>query len=406
MQGIATIHHTALAHDDISISCYENEIPAFAAGALDSIYANIYSSLPYLSLYNSLDNLSTYVVREGGKIVTLFLFKRCDRRVEVLNKFFHTDAKEISRFASFIFKRYGSASMISFPTVAADLVKLPFPFRQATLTEDFVLKLPATVADYDASLGSSTRRTAKAGMRKLLAKYPSASVQFYSGDQIQERHLRRIAELYIARLEAQNVAYDPKIAERRVALAKQYPTIVGAITIDGELCAGSIMYRVGDNYFASMLAHDPSYNDDHIGFLCAYRTVCESIERGGREFHFGQTRFRYKENLRCVPRHMKCVEVYRSRLQLLMNLRTVARLAVKERIQQLELWLRSPQRRDKLFTRTAASSLLSVRRLYARLRHAPEPEVVPELPKATVSSLQEHRLAEQKRKVERPGNHG
>lgn len=354
------------ASPQVTATIYEREIPCFVANEIEKLYKNIHASVGYLKLNTRFKNVNTYVARTGDVILTIFLFEFERGKIDVLNQFIKVDQQEIDRFVQFVFAHFPDASVVTFPTIDATISSLSRPYRQVTLTDDFVIALPESVQQYEASLGKSTRRNTKACLNKLNRKFNAVSFEFYLNDQIDESHIRYIAELHRARLASQNVPCDASVAECRLQLSRECDTMVGLVVIDGRICAGSISYRVGENFFASMLAHDPDYNDDRVGFLCAYRTVCEGIARGGKEFHFGQARFRYKDNLLCVRRDMSRLEIYRSNTQLLLNFRRVAKMALKGKFQQLELWSKDPKRQHGAMPRFTANSMIFLKRCYHR----------------------------------------
>ena len=350
--------------EDIRIDYYELDIPPVLENALGPLYQNIHSCLAYFKLYSAVKDINSYVERRHHQITAIFLFEFKNGKITVLNQFIKADQEQVERFSRFVFTRFGTATLIIFPVIETVINRLSFPFRQATLTDDFIVPLPKTVAHYEAGLGKSTRRTTRACINKLHKKYSDVRFEFYENDAVDEQHIRCIANMHKARLRTQHVPVDALVTERRVKLAKECDTMVGLVRIDGRICAGSISYRVGDHYFASMLAHDPHYNADRVGFLCAYHTVCESIKRHAKAYHFGQSRFRYKENLLCVRHPMNHVEIFRSRGQLIRHYRRVIKMIFKGSILRLELWSNDPVRQAHALPRGIINTIHFVRRLY------------------------------------------
>src|SRR6476661_7667474 len=119
---------TVTTHNDISITCYDNDVPPFVAGEMDRLYGNIFSSLIEFSVYGWVaGTTSTYVVSRGGQIVTLLLFKRSHGRVQVLNESIHLSAEDIQRFADFAFQRYPDVQAISFKAIETEEGEISFP---------------------------------------------------------------------------------------------------------------------------------------------------------------------------------------------------------------------------------------------------------------------------------------
>ncbi|RLM48880.1 GNAT family N-acetyltransferase, partial [Halorubrum sp. Atlit-28R] len=94
-------------------------------------------------MYGSLaGNTSTYVVREGNKIVTVFLFVRMGAKVKVFNEVVRISDRDIARFAEYVFAAYKKVMVISFHAIQADIRRLRFPYQQFNCSEDIVLTLP------------------------------------------------------------------------------------------------------------------------------------------------------------------------------------------------------------------------------------------------------------------------
>src|SRR5207245_3753907 len=129
--------------------------------------------------------------------------------------------------------------------------------------------------------------------------------------------------------------------------------LVGVATVDGRVCAGVICSRSAANYFMHVIAHDPTYDEYRLGKLCCYLTICECINRGGKEFHFLWGRYEYKYRLLGVQRDLDHLTVYRSRAQFLLNGNLVLKNAYKGYGRQAKRWLLDPKRADSLIGKIA-----------------------------------------------------
>jgi hypothetical protein len=164
--------------------------------------------------------------------------------------------------------------------------------------------------------------------------------EVYAGADIDEAQVRGIIELNRARMAGKNRSsyIDDAEAERIVHFAKRYG-LMSVMSIDGRVCAGAINFRVGDNYFLKVIAHDPAYNDYRLGTLCCYLTICECIARGGRDYHFLWGRYEYKYRLLGVQRDLDHVALYRSRLQMGLNGRRALGNACKRAVLHTRSWV-------------------------------------------------------------------
>ncbi|WP_460839355.1 GNAT family N-acetyltransferase [Noviherbaspirillum agri] len=348
----------------LSIRCHDNEIPPFADEALRQLYGNLFSSLAYNKVFGGAENASTYVVRDGEEIVCVWLFRHEGNVVRVINEGMRPDRDEVMRFASTVFASYPSAHMIAFHAIQAQRWQLPYPSQQYHCLEDMVLQMPRTAADYLASLGKSTRSYVNRYLNKLKRDFPGFRFQAFEAVQIQPQQVHEIIELNRSRMQGKGKVSinDEKTAQRILRLSQQCG-FIGAIMIDGRICAGTINYRVGDNYFLEVLAHDPVYNDYRIGTLCCYLTICECIARGGKEYHFLWGQDEYKSRLLGVQRDLDHVVIYRSRLHVLRHIPEVLRNLSGAWARRLRMWLRQARRENSFMARLVSAAVLGIKSL-------------------------------------------
>lgn len=346
----------------VTISIYENDVPAFIEAEMDRIYGSIYSSLAQFRIYNDGRDTSTYIVREGGETVTVFLFQLHDRSVRVVNEVINIGQEDVARFAHYIFSAFPFATSISFKAVDTDLRKLPFPYQRFNHLEDIVLTLPASADEYLAQLGKNTRRNIKRYTKKVKETFPSFEFQIGIAGEIDETTIHEIVDLNRARMAGKNKvsSIDQHEAERFFSLARECG-LVGVVKINGRICAGAISFRAGSNYFLNVIAHDPQYDDYWLGILCCYFTICECIAREGAEFHFLWGEYDYKYAFLGVKRDLDNLAVYRSRLHYLLNGRTALRMAFNGYLRQARQWLHNAKRQDSPLSKIALSSFNRLR---------------------------------------------
>ncbi len=297
----------------VSTFCYENEIPSFVEPELDRIYGNFFSTLTHFRESGRLENVSTYVVFVDGQVTAVILFYRNQRKVHVLNEVINLDQDEARQFSNYIFSTYGSVDVISFHAVQADSVSFRRPYQRINCLEDIVLTLPSVTEDYFTCLGKSTRKTIKNYTNKLKRDFPSFDSKTYMTKEANEEQIRTIIELSRVRLLASGKisAFDEEAIKRIIKSVRMYGLTCVA-TINGKICAGSISYRVGENYFMHVCAHDSFYDNYRLGMLYRYITICECIRQRGRECHFLWGRQEYKFSLLGVQRDLHDLVIYRS----------------------------------------------------------------------------------------------
>jgi hypothetical protein len=335
------------ASDEIEISCYENDVPAFIEADMELLYGNIYSSLAQFRIYSDGCDVSTYIARRSGQVVTIFLFRQRGNCIDVLNETIHVSRNDVMYFVRYAFASFPGVAAIRFKAVHTDIESLPFPFQRYNHVEDIVLTLPETADAYFEMLGKGTRRNFKRHMRQLQERVPGCQYKIMIGQDIDERAIRAIVELNRMRMAGKNKTsgIDDLEMQRTIRLAKECG-MVGIIEIDGRICAGAIGFCAGDNYFLNILAHDPRYDQYWLGILCCYHTICECIARGGKEFHFLWGEYDYKYMLLGVRRELDNLVIYRSRKHQLLNTGIAIETAYKGTLRKLRVWLHAASRRD------------------------------------------------------------
>jgi CelD/BcsL family acetyltransferase involved in cellulose biosynthesis len=353
--------------EEIEISCYENDVPAFIEPELEQLYGSIYASLAQFRIYSDGSDTSTYIARRGGQPVAIFLFRLRGNAVHVLNETFRVERAEVACFARHVFASYPEVAIIRFKAVDTDVDRLPYPFQRHNHVEDIVLALPPSAEAYFEMLGKGTRRNFRRHLRQLDERVPGWRYRLAVGRDIDDQEVRAIVELNRKRMarKSKSSDIDDLETQRIIRLAKECG-IVGVIEIDGRVCAGTIGFRAGDNYFLNVLAHDPAYDQYWLGILCCYNTICECIARGGREFHFLWGEYAYKTMLLGVKRDLDNLIVYRSRRHQLLNAGVAVRAWAAGAMRSLRTWMHAQSHRDTLPARIALRLLDRFRNLRRR----------------------------------------
>lgn len=352
------------AYGDVAISCYEQKVPAFIEAEIDWLYGHLLCSLSNFEVARNLQGVSTYIARRSGVAIAIFLFRHEQGKVTVANEFIELDQDAATLFTQYIFTRFPAVHLISFRKVHPAFLRLPYPHQAVTCTEDFVVNLPGSVEEYQSALGKNMRRNIKRYTATLQQDFPSYRYQVHVQQDIAEKDLRDIIQLNRVRMAGKNIVsrIDEEEADWIVALAKRCG-IVGVATIDGRVCGGAIGFRIGDNYFMHVIAHDPAFNDYSLGILCYYQTICEGIARKGKRFHLLPGRYEYKYRLLGELREIASVDIYRSRLHALAFSGRIASTACQGYMLKTKLWLLDAERRNDRASRYAAKVVRTLRAL-------------------------------------------
>lgn len=342
-----------------AIAIYENQVPAFVEAELERLYGTLFSTLAYFRACGGLDGVKTYVARRNGVVSAVFLFRREGERVQMINEGMVLDADEIRRFAQHMFHAPDPAGVIVFHAVQTASTLDGYLHQRYFCAEDFIVELPDTPEAYLARLGSATRKNIKRHKNRIERDFPSFQHRMVDGRTVDEQHVRTIIELNRARMAGKNKAsfIDESVTQEILRLTRECGVVYLA-TIDGRVCAGTIIFRVGSSYISKVNAHDPRYDDYRLGMVCCYLGVCAAIGEGARRFHFGQGRYEYKVALLGEHHGFDRIVLYRSPLHLLLNAKTAySSAAAGYRLRANRWFLHGTAHGTSLFWRAAARGL-------------------------------------------------
>lgn len=305
------------ASDEL-VACYVNDIPSFVEAALVQLYGALHASLPFLTSFRGLEQANSYVVTRAGRVTVVLLFRCTGGRVDVLNEMMALSSEEIHRFARYIFTNFSGTGMIHFPAVHCSLGRSPFPTQKRNAKTTYVVTLPPSVQEYANHIGKKTMAGIRYQTNKLKKTFPSLSSKIFLAEEIDAAHVREIIRFSEIRINADDpgFSYDVRAI---CALAKKCG-FLHVMFIDGRVCAGSVNYRIGDNYFGETLGQDMHFQKYSLGKLCVYQTICESIVRGGKKFYLGGGAFDFKTHLLGEPLCVDALNIYRSRTAMLRHL--------------------------------------------------------------------------------------
>lgn len=362
--GDDTMKHPIHESKTIDVSIYDDHVPNFVERHLELLYQNIFTTVARFDIYNAAKNASTYVVRKGGQVSTVFLFRREGDQVTVYNQQIKIDGHEIKQFSDLIFSKYKSVSLISFYAIETDIKALPYPFQKLNCLEDISLILPDTADEYFRNLSKSTRAAIKKNQRKMSQHFPSFRFDTYSKDEVSENQIRDIVALSRARMSGKNKRfhYNEDAIQQLIRLVRKYGTVLIATTESG-ICAGTICHHVGENFFMHVLAHDPNYNAYGLGKLCCYQSICAAIEQSAKEYHFGWGRNNYKYNMGGVNNDLYRVEIYRSLYRLTQNMRHFLEAEAFAEIRRYKLWIERVDQGNTDMDARIVSTIMMLRRV-------------------------------------------
>lgn len=356
------------------ILVFDGTPPPFAGKALEELYESLYSSLPYMEVFDSLEGASTYVSLQDGMPAAVLVFRHAHHEIAVVNEVFQLSADEMARFAAFVFKTYPAARKVSFNAVSCDQPPAGHALQCFPGTHYTIVPLPGTEKEYTDSLGKSTRKTIQYRLNRLRRDFPSFRHEVLEGDDIPEEAVLAVLDFNRMRMaEKQRVVdRDPDAAARILNLARRCG-FVSLIRMDGRICAGTIVYRAGASVMSHINAHDPHYNDYRLGTLSCYLMICESIRRKAKEVNLQWGGEEYKYALLGVDHAYVRMQIYRSYLHLLSDAKNILQRKAGIRAHAARLWLSGQAKKDTPLSYCLRSCIsLAKRKRYAgQAQHRP-----------------------------------
>jgi hypothetical protein len=340
--GHLDVHgRSCLIFDDISIT-YHESIPSSLGGELDILYGHVNSSLCHFHVKARAHDACAYVARRGGRPLAIFLLRHEGNTIRVINEMIQVDAEEIERFSRYMFGRFPSVARISFSLIGARFGNLSLPFQQHGHSEDIVISLPATPEAYHASLSRKMRQNIKQRQNGIMRDYPALQIRTFEGSGIVTEYIYDLIRLKKMNMEEKKNRFG--LTEDEIAWTVERARKGGLLTVamlEGRVCGGSLSLRLGDHYFAQLIAYDPKFRRHGLGTLCCYLTIREKILRKAKETHLGWGRNPYKFDLLGVQRNMANLDLYRSRFRYLQFSGTVLKNAATTTAQELKIYLLS-----------------------------------------------------------------
>lgn len=360
--------------ENYGVAIYPHTVPEFINEKLDELYQHMYSSYAYHVISESIDeDVHTYVANKDNEVIAAILFRIEGSTARVVTEQFRIQAEEIKRFCDSLFKAYPSLSSIIFPVVETTAGRLDLPSLVGPCTQDIVLTLPDTADSYLASLGKSTRSYVKRYLNKAKRDFPSISFTTYIRGEASEQTIRSIIELNRKRIEGKNqLSYIDQQETERIIKLVRLCGLIKVIRLNGEICAGTINFRFGENYFLKVIAHDPAYDAYGFGNLCCYLSICECIARKGKEYHFLWGKYEYKYRFMGVQKNLSTLVIYRSSAALVMNSGSVFKFYCRRCKHSMLDWAQSKARTNdssRVLDRMAFQCLNNLKKLKRHIVH-------------------------------------
>lgn len=367
-QSIQSFRDAPNAHAFLDIEHHESAIPSHMEQVLHTLYGNVFSSMPHFRVYGGLEGASSFILWEEKKPIAAFLYRTEGNKLRVLNEGMSVDEKIMTAFSEFVFRSDESVDLISFNGIAHTSKCLDFPFSQCHCTDDSVIHLPDSPGAYLQSLGKATRKNIKQYLGRIKRDFPTFEFQVYEGCTVDEQFIRDIIALNRVRFgrKGKTSAITASEEERIVAMVRACG-LIGAISIDGRFCAGSIVYRIGEHYHSWLKAHDPTYDDYRLGLIGSFLMISDCIQRGGKTYHLMWGREPHKALLNSELHNFSNLTIYRDHAAALRNCAMLFRHAYQHGLRQGKLWLLDMEKGSGKISYPVRAGMNSVRKIKAWL---------------------------------------
>lgn len=297
---------------DLGATVHCAEAPEELAEELPERYSSCFSVVEYFDLYDRPSQMCAVELDDPHHVV---LFTVKGRTADVLNRVIDIEPEAVHRAEEAIFRAFPGVKRvraeIKFPPE-----ELRGPARVTLRNDDLVIDLPATVAEYRASLGKRTRQNINQYTNRLGRAHPDFHLVRFERDEISFELVEKVAQWNTVRMRRRGLVSSfeaqPATMGPLWSLLQRYGlALCGYI---GDQCvAAQLVLCVGRDTWVHTVSFDSRYEDMHLGLLMAYFTVVESIERACSRVHMLWGTPVYKQRLGAKPVPAYQVSLFRAR---------------------------------------------------------------------------------------------
>ncbi len=192
---------------------------------------------------------------------------------------------------------------------------LRHPWQRASVSEDFVLELPASVDAWHASLSARTREKLRQCLRRAQRSEPSLRFRLFHDADINERQVRAVLQMSRARMRAKGRTYGMDAPEeRRLCALMRERGQLATIEVDGRMRAGLLCTLAGNDVYMHVIAHDPAFDELRLGYVCCVLCIEAAIAQRMHRFHFLWGWYDYKARLGGQRHVLEHALLWRSRV--------------------------------------------------------------------------------------------
>jgi hypothetical protein len=236
----------------------------------------------------------------GGEERAAFLFRvTADGAALVLGRFAAPTADALAAFASAVFERHPRVGRIE--TKLMDALPEPGRVGRPVLVVgeavELRITLPASVAEYEASLAKDFVTRIRYHERRLARDLPSARFATLERAEIPRSWIADVIELNRRRMASKNMesVFSERYEEGIARVVREHGCVT--VLLDGSrVCAGVVDVHCGPEAFGWVIGHDDAYGKHRPGRLCQLMAIRHCIGRGIRTLHMLHGESPYKRD--------------------------------------------------------------------------------------------------------------
>lgn len=261
-------------------------VPSHLKIFLENRYQSMYVTLSYFKEIKRIGNLQTFLLYYYNELCEVFVFEFISKECVLWNRVVDIEPERLDLFSQWIFRNSCHIQKISF----RDLI-IPCQTRYSicySCSSDIYIKLPETLAEYDAMLGKKSKTQFKYYIKKAQREIADVRIN------INARHacfddtlFEEIVSLKERRFEdkMQQNSFKETKAMQYAQFAKEYGRIT-VISASDKIIGSLLCYKVCGKYFATLVAFDIDYAKYSLGRTVFYLAIQGAIEEKACEFHF------------------------------------------------------------------------------------------------------------------------
>jgi len=293
----------------ISVECHA-ELPFEYESYLIERYCSFTNTCHYIATYYPNFEINYMSVKKDEKLVDILIFGIKGNTCTCFNSLAYIDQEIMSEFTKSVFVLFPAIRKIG---IKASYSSYEFD-KSITLpkSEDYILKLPKTLDDYNSQLGTKTRKHLKARIAKLQKEFSTVNFVLSYGPEIQKTVIDKIVQFNWDRMKhkGRKSGIDELYKDNMFKFAEHYGC-VAYLELDGNIVAGSITTVLNKELFFHVIAHDNDFSKFNVGEVCAYHLIESSINKELETMHFLWGKSEMKRRFQAEPQPLYSYLVFR-----------------------------------------------------------------------------------------------